>query len=153
MMKSVGIVGGCIALVALTLWGLAPEGSSSDLSGVVGIGGRTIRVMIMATPVARAQGLSGTPSLKSDEGMLFVFPEEGMYAFWMKDMLFSIDILWISARGEVVHIEKGVSPDTYPTSFTSNVPAQYVLEVPAGFATTHGIKIGDYATLPENFPQ
>lgn len=153
MMKSVGIVGGCIVLAALILWGLAPERSSSDLSGAVVINGHTIRVMIAATPAERTQGLSGTPSLKSGEGMLFVFPEEGVYSFWMKDMLFSIDILWISARGEVVHIEEGVSPNTYPTSFTSDIPAQYVLEVPAGFSHTYGIKIGDHATLPENFPQ
>lgn len=153
MMKSVGIVAGGIALVVLVLWGLAPERSSSDLSGAVSIGGRTIRVTMATTPAARAQGLSGVPSLKSDEGMLFVFPEEGAYSFWMKDMLFSIDMLWIAASGEIVHIEEGVSPDTYPTSFTSDVPARYVLEVPAGFSNTYGIKIGDYATLPENVSQ
>ena len=152
-MKSLGIVGVCVALVAFTLWILAPERSPSDLSSVVSIGGQTIDVTTASTPDARARGLSGVPSLKSGEGMLFVFPVEGTYSFWMKDMLFSIDMLWISARGEVVHLEEGVSPHTYPTSFTSDVPAQYVLEVPAGFSKTHGIKIGDYATLPNNVHQ
>lgn len=74
--------------------------------------------------------------------MLFVFDEPGHYAFWMKDMRFPIDIIWAGPDGRVVHIEENLSPETYPNSFSSALPAQYVLEVPAGFAQAHAVQLG-----------
>lgn len=100
-------------------------------------------VMIADTPEKRIKGLSGVSSLASGEGMLFVFPEPGLHGFWMKDMLFSIDILWIGADKRVVHIEEGVLPESYPSVFTPLVPASYVLEVSAGIAEEKNINIGD----------
>jgi len=79
--------------------------------------------------------------------MLFVFPEDGKYAFWMKDMRFSIDILWLSADGRVVYMALNVSPDTYPQVFRPDVPARYVLELPAGYAKAHAVRIGDIVRL------
>ena len=80
--------------------------------------GQPIRISIADTETARQQGLSGRAGLAADEGMLFVFPEDGTYAFWMKDMLFSIDILWLSGDGAVVYMAENVSPDTYPKIFS-----------------------------------
>ena len=80
--------------------------------------------------------------LTEGEGMLFVFETDDLHSFWMRDMLFSIDILWIAMDGTVVHIEPSVSPDSFPQTFTPPTPARYVLEVPAGFATEHGIEVG-----------
>ena len=102
----------------------------------------TLHVAIADTEASREQGLSGITSLASDEGMLFIFPKDGMYSFWMKDMLFSIDMLWISFDGHVVSIVPSVSPATYPHAFTSSTLARYVLEVPAGFAAEHKIGVG-----------
>ncbi|MDO8575927.1 MAG: DUF192 domain-containing protein, partial [bacterium] len=85
--------------------------------------------------------------LAADEGMLFVSPEDGGHAFWMKDMLFPIDILWISADGRVVYMAENVSPDTYPQSFRPDAPARYVLELPAGYAGAHGVSVGDVVRL------
>jgi uncharacterized membrane protein (UPF0127 family) len=79
--------------------------------------------------------------------MLFVFPEDGLYSFWMKDMLISIDILWISADGEIVHIVERVSPESYPEHFVSESPARYVLELPAGYVGSRGISVGDIVRL------
>lgn len=115
---------------------------------VVSIGGKTIRVMLADTPDERTRGLSGREALANDEGMLFVFPEDGVYGFWMKDMRFSIDILWLSSLGEVVHIEKNVSPETYPASFQPLKPARYVLELPAGFAEAQSVATGSRVVLP-----
>jgi uncharacterized membrane protein (UPF0127 family) len=115
----------------------------------ISIGGTDVRVEIADTDAERAHGLSGHAPLADDEGMLFVFPEEGFYPFWMRDMAFPIDIFWIDAAGKVVHIEHALSPDTYPTTFTSGSPARYVLEVRAGFADQHDIEIGEIANLPE----
>lgn len=102
----------------------------------------SIRVEIADTDAERARGLSGVTSLASGEGMLFVFDEDGIYSFWMHEMLISIDIIWIDAERTVVHIEHAVSPSTYPSAFTPGTPARYVLEVPAGFALEHEIEVG-----------
>lgn len=107
--------------------------------------GHTIRVSVADTEGARARGLGGRPGLAPDEGMLFVFPADGEYAFWMKNMRFSIDILWISSDGKVVYMLEDVSPDTYPQSFRPDVPARYVLELPAGYAKEYTVQVGDVA--------
>ena len=109
------------------------------------IAGTTINVEIAQTEAEREQGLSGNKPLADDEGMLFIFDKPGYHGFWMKDMLFSIDIIWISADKKIVHIETNLSPDTYPKSFSPFEPAQYVLEVNAGTATenvwTPGVQV------------
>ncbi len=113
-------------------------------SAQVTIGGVAVELIGIAdNDMERTQGLSNHPGLLPGQGLLFVFDKEGAYSFWMKDMLFSIDIIWIDAKGKVVTIAQGVSPETYPKAFTSDSPAQYVLEVAAGFALTHGISVGD----------
>lgn len=106
-----------------------------------------VAVEIADSPEEREQGLGGTAQLENGEGMLFVFEADGTHSFWMKGMQYSIDILWISAEKRVVHIEKALSPSTFPQSFTSPTPARYVLEVPAGFSDMHGIREGSEMKL------
>lgn len=101
-----------------------------------------VQVAVADTEGTRTRGLSGYAPLEEDQGMLFVFEDDGVYSFWMKDMLFPLDILWLDASGRVVHIEQDVAPATYPASFTPDSAARYVLEVPAGFATEHEIGVG-----------
>lgn len=110
---------------------------------VIRIAGRNVKVSIADTPKSRERGLSGQAGLGRDEGMLFVFPEDGRHSFWMKDMRFPIDIVWLSADGRVITIAPDVSPDTYPRSFVPAAPARYVVELPAGFAETYNLKVGD----------
>ena len=109
---------------------------------MISVGGTDVHVAIADTEPEREQGLSGVSGLKEDEGMLFIFEKDGIYSFWMKDMLFSIDMLWISSEGRVVFIAPSVAPDTYPHAFTPDTPARYVLEIPAGFAAEHEIAVG-----------
>src|SRR3989344_8940875 len=59
------------------------------------IGQKTIFIEIADTQEKQKKGLSGRDNLPEDSGMLFVFKEEGHHQFWMKDMNFSIDIIWI----------------------------------------------------------
>ncbi|MDO8514194.1 MAG: DUF192 domain-containing protein [bacterium] len=113
----------------------------------VHIGSQTIKVTVAQTPEERQKGLSGREGLATDEGMLFVFPTDGKYAFWMKDMRFSIDILWLSSDGTIVHLAQNVSPDTYPKNFTSESAARYVLELPAGYAASNLVRVGDIVQL------
>lgn len=107
------------------------------------IGGERIKAYVRDTPKSRAAGLSGWEGLADGEGMLFVFPGDGFHTFWMKDMRFPIDIVWISEGGEVVDIRGNVSPDTYPEySFGPQEVARYVLELQAGWTTAHDVAIG-----------
>ncbi len=114
---------------------------------IVEIEGTSVRVDIADTPEARGRGLSGRESLAQDAGMLFVFPQDGYHGFWMKDMNFPIDIIWLSGEGRVVDMAESVAPESYPASFQPRVAARYVLEVNAGFAKAHNIAIGDTASL------
>ncbi len=110
---------------------------------VVVISGRSINVEVADTEEKRALGLSGRSGLGRDEGMLFVFTEDARHSFWMKDMLFAIDIIWLSRDGVVIDIAPSVSPDTYPTSFSPEAPARYALELRAGFIKEYTVKKGD----------
>lgn len=122
---------------------LPPVAALDTISkSTVTIGGTTIFVTIADTAALREQGLSGHPGLKSDEGMLFLFEHAGQYPFWMKGMLFPIDIIWISTDWKIVTIAKAITPETYPEAFFPEDPAQYVLEVPAGFSTQHNLSVG-----------
>ena len=100
------------------------------------------------TPSRREQGLSGRIDIPEDYGMLFVFPKEGDYGFWMKDMLVPIDIMWLSDTGTIVGIEHTVSPITYPKSFYPPFPVRYVLETRAGIASSSGWIVGTALNLP-----
>jgi len=71
----------------------------------------------------------------------------------MKDMNYAIDILWFDAAGVLVYTEKAVEPDTYPTTFTPDVPARYVLEIAAGEAGRLGLEVGDTLKLSESLTQ
>lgn len=108
------------------------------------IGETVVSALVVDRDSTRAQGLSGVESLQSGTGMLFVFEDIGVQKFWMKDMLFSIDIIWIDINMEIIHIENNVRPDTFPRSFGPKEPVvKFVLEVGEGFAESHQIKIGD----------
>ncbi len=153
-MKSAIAISSVIVVIAL-LYARLPgqEGVFLTPSAVLALGGQSLSIALADTPTLRAQGLSGVTALRENEGMLFVFEEDGRHGFWMKDMLFPIDILWLSFEGEVLHIKKAAEPSSYPEAFVSPVPARYVLEVSSGWSDTRGIKIGDRATLPQNFFQ
>ena len=98
---------------------------------------------IADSPAERSQGLSGWEMLKNTEAMLFVFDTPGEHCFWMKDMKFSIDILWFDTGKKLIYEKRGVSPATYPESFCSSKPAKYVVEVTAGVSADNQIKLGD----------
>ncbi len=112
------------------------------------IGQVAVQASVADTFVARMVGLSNTPYLPSDMVKLFVFDSDGPQPIWMKDMQYPIDIMWVDRAGVIVHLELSVDPSTYPQRFTSPVPARYVLEANAGFATAHQITIGTSVDLP-----
>ncbi|OHB04019.1 MAG: hypothetical protein A3B03_01000 [Candidatus Zambryskibacteria bacterium RIFCSPLOWO2_01_FULL_42_41] len=95
----------------------------------------------------RAKGLSERKIFPEGTGMLFIFDNPAQYGFWMKNMNFPIDIVWINEEWQIVGIEKQVSPETFPQIFYPNQVVKYVLELPAGFSDKYRIDIGQYVTI------
>ncbi|MFH1398426.1 MAG: DUF192 domain-containing protein [Candidatus Omnitrophota bacterium] len=103
-----------------------------------------IQVEIVDSLEARSLGLMFRDKLGEKEGMLFIFEEKERHNFWMKNMRFPIDIIWINQDKVTVDIHKNVPPctDECP-SYTPQVNALYVLEVNAGFSDKNKIRVGD----------
>ena len=107
-----------------------------------------VEVAIADSSSERAQGLMFISELKDDEGMLFVFDENGKHSFWMKNTLIPLDMIWISEDFEVVHIEKAVPCEEDPCGiYVPEREAKYVLEVRAGWSERNGVGEGDLVEI------
>jgi uncharacterized membrane protein (UPF0127 family) len=107
--------------------------------------GRTITAELAVTAEERARGLMFREKILPDQGMLFVFEEEGIYAFWMKNTLVPLDLLWLDRERRIVHIERSVPPcqaDPCP-SYGPKRPGLYVLELAAGGAKLYDLELFD----------
>ena len=118
-------------------------------SAIVAIGNATYSVDLAILPEERQQGLSGRERMAPDEGMLFVFEEERQLNFWMKEMHFPLDIIWIDSQCRLVEVAAnvptpppGAANDEIPR-VQSPAPARYVLELNAGEAERKGLQAGD----------
>lgn len=119
-----------------------PKTALQDIKQVK-LAGITLGVDLATTPEAKTQGLSGRASLEDDKGMLFVFDRPAKYSFWMKDMHFPLDIIWIGEDMHVIYIKKNALPELYPETYGPNDNAKYVLEVNSGFSQKNNLKVGD----------
>jgi uncharacterized membrane protein (UPF0127 family) len=97
---------------------------------------------VASTQDIQAKGLSGRASLPEYQGMLFTYTHPGRQCFWMKDMRFPLDIVWLDAHKVVLHMQQNVSPDTYPQSFCAD-SASYVIELNAGETAKRQIHAGE----------
>ena len=120
-----------------------PEPPQSSQVEYVNLAGAVVKVEVVSTPEKLRLGLSGREGLPKGEGMLFVFPSAGEYPFWMKEMKFAIDIIWIGEDGRVAFIKDSATPESFPEVFKPERKARYVLEVLAGFAKKNNLKVGD----------
>ena len=103
----------------------------------------TIDIEIAETDSARERGMMQREGFPSDRsGMLFLFPKEQPRSFWMSNTPVALDILFVNADSQVVTIAKYTTPFS-SEHYRSGDPAQFVAEVPAGFADSHGILEGD----------
>jgi len=141
-------VAATIIIVGALLIAESPSNSSIDSTeppkeAQIIVNDKAMQVEIADTPDKRSLGLSLRDSMPRDRGMLFVFDEEGVYTFWMRNMEFNLDIAWINSSGTVVHVEKNLNPclEICP-SYESGKPARYVLEVNAGVSDELGIREG-----------
>lgn len=107
--------------------------------------GRSITAELARTEEERARGLMFREKIGPDQGMLFVFEDEGPYAFWMKNTLIPLDMLWLDRERRIVHIERNVPPckaDPCPF-YPPQRPGLYVLELAAGGADFYKLKLFD----------
>lgn len=166
MKKDLAIIFGLFLLIVallafgqgLSTVGFLKEGGQTQTTtrqkGYTDVVIKTLNVSakVASKPSDRKRGLSNLDSLPIGEGLLFVFEKPGSYAFWMKDMKFAIDIIWIDESKRVVDLTVNVPPEPGRdedelTLYRPRGEALYVLEVNAGLSTLHGIQIGDQASF------
>jgi len=124
-----------------------PVTAVPENSFVWSLPGETLTLTIASTSAEQELGLGDRPSLSSNSGMLFVFDKPNNYGFWMKDMEFPIDIIWLDQDFKIVHIENSLSPSTYPSVFYPGSPSKYVIEVNSGLAQQHSLYVGETLQL------
>ena len=106
--------------------------------------GRTFRAEVADTAAKQAQGLSGRAALASDQAMYFPMSRPDFWAFWMKDMRFPLDIVWIQ-DGKVIGVSAELPPPAQgeqPRTVVPPGPADAVLEINSGEAASDGIVPG-----------
>lgn len=113
--------------------------------GTLFFGGNAISVEVADTQAARERGLSGRACIQAGQGMLFTFDEAAIHPFWMNEMRFPIDIIWIR-NGVVVEVAADLPPpsETFwvPATHQPSEPADMVLELKAGEAARLGLSPG-----------
>lgn len=125
------------------------DGAAAQLPKSFSIGNRSFSFSSYAvTEQQRERGLMNS-TVTDSTIMLFVFPDSGVYSFWMRDTYGSLDIIWVSTganplSGRVVYLVSGAPPcpSGNCTIYTPDLPADYVIEAKAGFAAEHGIAVG-----------
>lgn len=152
-------VGGAVVLPAALGSGTAPAlqrptwlAGRQEPYAMVQIGDAVVWARLAISAEERTRGLSGTERLEPDEGMLFVYTVKGRHPFWMRGMLFPIDMIWIDTD-RVVDI-KPDRPIPAPNQseldlpiYTPSAEANYVLEVNAGWAAANQISVGTPVTI------
>jgi len=139
----------CVAIVsaatifAARSWPTASVRQNSGLeTRLIAIGPTKLSVEVAATAAEQRQGLSDRPALASDSGMLFPLIDPSQNGFWMKDMNFPLDFIYFN-NGRVVEIKNNVRTTPTPLPFFPSEAVDAVVEVNAGWAASHDIRVGD----------
>ncbi len=119
-----------------------------EREATVVLGGQRIVIELAKTDQERKQGLSGRLSLEPNQGMLFLFPQKGRYSFWMKEMKFNLDFVFLDGEKIVDLVQNIPFPqkDQSTQFWRSEKEFDKVLEMNAGMIQQLGVKIGDEAT-------
>ena len=137
--KLLAVAGLAIVVVLILFFAKLSQKEEFNLK----INNSRLTVEIAKSSQQQKKGLCCRDFLAADAGMLFVHNEPGIYPFWMKDTRIALDMLWINSKKQIIHIEENVQPSSFPESFKSEAPAQYILETNAGYVQAHSIKVGD----------
>ncbi len=146
-----GLSAACLALlvpVAAFAAGCAP--GQVDIRGDFGT--VRFRVELALTPAEQARGLMQRESMARLAGMLFVYPRESNVAFWMRNTLIPLDMIFVDDEGIIVRVHENAVP-LDETPIPAGSPTLAVLEINGGMARTLGIEAGDEmrsAALPQD---
>lgn len=104
---------------------------------------------IADTEYEREQGLMFKKNLAQNTGMFFIFKNENIYPFWMKNTFIPLDIIWLDNNLKIVFIKNSAQPcaDEKCPSITPDKKAKYVLEINAGIAEKLEMNIGNFVSL------
>lgn len=112
--------------------------------GTRSLGTEAVKMDTLETKQEQMKGYTNRKRPPDNHGFLYVLDKPSRYAYWMKNMLFSTDVVWLSADFRVVDLKAAIAPETYPDQIFEPVqPASYMLEFADGFIPRHGIEIGD----------
>ena len=144
--SALGVIFGLVLLSwgAYMFFRRAPEPSFGE--GSVVVNGKQFSVAVADTATKRTQGLSGVSAMGENEGMLFLFPIPAKYSFWMKDMNFPIDIIWIR-DGKIAGVSENLPAPTGNgvfslPNYTPESAVDMVLEIGAGNSKKYGFQVG-----------
>jgi uncharacterized membrane protein (UPF0127 family) len=137
------LVASIIGIVVLYYFGRFMNYDTAKIS----LDSTSYKVYLANTPYQQELGLSYSLPLSGHTGMLFSFDKSDTYGFWMKDMWYSLDLIWIDHEMKVVWIEHHISPKTFPHVYIPSMPAQYVLELRSGEAQVNGLSVGDVVKI------
>ncbi|MAF50953.1 MAG: hypothetical protein CMH64_02575 [Nanoarchaeota archaeon] len=107
------------------------------------IGENCFEIEVVSNDPERSKGLMFREKLEG--GMLFVYEDEGVRNFWMKNTLIPLDMIWINKNKEIIYIEENVQPceNINCESYGINENSMYVLEINGGESSKRNIKVGD----------
>ncbi len=139
----------CFLFVLLFVFSFLPLScqNTQETTARMVVGQKEITVEIADTPETRQRGLMFRESLPEDSGMLFVFPQDEVLTFWMKDTSIPLSIAYIDQNGVIMTIKNMYPFDLTPVS--SDVPVRYALEMNQNFFSRNAIRVGDRVILPE----
>jgi uncharacterized protein len=141
------LLGLLIALMVLPPAGCHGKSGGSELRTVrMKIGQRTFTLEVADTPASRERGLMFRESMPEDHGMIFVFPDESVRRFWMKNTRIPLDIIFVDASQQVVSIHPLRPLDLIGVS--SGEPAKWAIELNRDVAGKAGVKVGDRLQIP-----
>ena len=141
----------CLCLLVLVLVGNGPARADllkfdrADLTIATAAGPRLFHVEIAATEPQREQGLMYRPAMAADSGMVFIYDHPQQVAFWMKNTVIPLDMVFIGGDGHIVSIHERAVPFS-EEAIPSGPDAQDVLEVNGGTVARLGIRVGDLVT-------
>jgi len=141
----------CIALLLLLVAAGCNRGGGTDAtSGLalvrVSLAGQEFELEVANAPATRQRGLMQRPAMPAHRGMIFVFPQEEVLSFYMKDTLIPLDIVFINSAQRVVAIKQMKPLDQ--TTVHSSAPARWAIELNQGTAQRIGLGVGDSVEVP-----
>jgi uncharacterized membrane protein (UPF0127 family) len=139
-----------LALLLLSFAGGGCEQQSQSPAGLpvvkMDIGRQKFAIEVARSAGEQETGLMKRDAMPADHGMIFVFADDQVRRFWMKNTRFPLDILFLDSTGKVVSVRQMQAYDMNETS--SDFPARYAVELNSGAAAQSGVQVGDILDIP-----